>query len=125
VTLVLADTSVWVDHLRRGDAVLAGLLDEGQVISHPYITGELACGNLKNRTEVLSLLKSLPTVVQPDDEEILFFVDKKHLHGKGLGYVDVSLLAACLMNDTPMYTRDIRLNIVAHQLGVAFPSGRQ
>lgn len=118
--MVLVDTSVWVDHLRRGDPVLAGLLEEAMVLSHPYVIGELACGNLGNREEVLSLLGSLPDIRRPDDDEVLFFIDRERLHGGGLGYVDVSLLAACRLHGIPLYTRDAPLNAVSRRLGTSF-----
>jgi predicted nucleic acid-binding protein len=117
--MVLADTSVWVDHLRKADPALSELLEEGEIVTHPFVTGELACGNLRNREEILGLLKSLGAVGLPDDTEILYFIEKHSLHGKGLGYVDVALLAACMMDEISLYTRDRRLGSAADNLGIS------
>jgi predicted nucleic acid-binding protein len=85
--MVLVDTSVWVSHLRKGNTELADLLQDGEVVSHPFVVGELACGNLKKRALILSLLKSLPMSIEAEHEEVLAFVERNRLAGKGLGYV--------------------------------------
>jgi predicted nucleic acid-binding protein len=115
---VLVDTSVWVDHLRRGEALLQDLLAVGQVATHPFIVGELACGNLAHRTEILRLLSELPTVNVASHEEVLHLIGRHRLHGKGLGWLDAHLLASALINHTPLWTRDRRLAVAARNLGI-------
>ena len=118
--MVLVDTSIWVSHLRDGDSQLEELLNNGDVICHPFIIGELACGNLKNRTEIISLLKSLPTALLVDFEEFLFFVDQNGIYGRGIGFVDVHLLASAQISGATLWTADKRLKSAAGQLGLAF-----
>lgn len=118
--MILADTSVWVDHLRTGDAALAVLLDSAQVLTHPFVVGELACGNLKNRTEVLRLLQDLPPTPVARDAEVLFFIEQRRLMGRGIGYIDAHLLAATfLAGPARLWTRDKRLAEVAADLKLA------
>ena len=111
--MILVDTSVWVSHFREGNAGLADLLINGEVACHPFIVGELACGNLKNRTAILSLLESLPTAVVAEHEEILTFIEGNQLMGKGLGYVDIHLLASALLTRVSIWTLDKRLEQIA------------
>lgn len=119
--MILADTSVWIDHLRAGDAELAALLNGSQVLMHSFVLGELACGNLRNRTEVLALLKDLPRAVLATDEEVLFFIERYALMGRGIGYVDAHLLAAVTLGGgTRIWTRDKRLRTVADALALAY-----
>ncbi len=107
--MVLVDTSVWISHLREGSAELTALLNEGEVVCHPFIVGELACGNLKNRTIVLSLLEALPTAVMGEHKEVLAFVENNDLMGRGLGYVDVHLIVSAALTDLSLWTFDKRL----------------
>jgi predicted nucleic acid-binding protein len=117
--LILVDTSVWIDHLRRGDARLAALLERGEVATHPFVIGELACGSLKERPVILQLLKQLPPAVVADHEEVLRLVERHRLHGRGIGYVDVHLLAAAsLTHGARLWTRDRRLHRLAAELGL-------
>jgi len=118
--MVLVDTSLWVGHLREMHAGLANLLADGEVACHPFIMGELACGNLKNRTEVLSLLGALPMVATAEHEEVLAFIESHSLMGKGLGYVDVHLLASVALSRVPIWTFDKKLEQVADMLGVSY-----
>lgn len=119
--MILVDTSVWIDHLCAGDAELAALLNGSQVLMHPFVLGELACGNLRNRTEVLVLLKDLPQAVLANDEEVLFFIERHVLMGRGIGYVDAHLLAAVTLGGvTKIWTRDKRLRAVADALALAY-----
>ena len=116
--MVLVDTSVWVDHLRNADQALMRLLEDAEVLTHPFVIGELACGNIGNREEILSLLDALPKANTADDEEVLVLIDKHGLHGKGLGYVDVCLLASSFLSGTHLWTQDRRLQIAARQLEI-------
>jgi predicted nucleic acid-binding protein len=119
--VILVDTSVWVDHLRRGDPQLVDLLERFQVVMHPFVVGELACGSLSERETVLELLQDLPPAVVAEGDEVLAFIEGHTLHGRGLGYVDVHLLASVLLTEgTSLWTRDKRLHSVARTLGVAF-----
>ena len=115
---MLVDTSVWVDHLRHGNAVLASALEGGDVCCHPFIQGELACGNLRNREEILSLLAALPEVPSASHEEARALVDLRELCGTGLGWVDVHLLASALLAGVPLWTLDRRLASVAGRLEI-------
>ena len=116
--MVLVDTSVWVAHLLEGNTGLEILLNDGDVICHPLIIGELACGNLKNRSEILSLLQSLPMVSQAEHTEVMQFIENFHLMGKGLGYIDMHLLASALLSNISLWTFDKKLNRVASKLGL-------
>ena len=118
--MVLVDTSVWVRYLREGDPDLEQLLNDGEVMCHPYIVGELACGNLKNRNEVLSLLQLLPPAILANHEEILQFIEENHLMGKGLGYVDVHLSASAVLTGIQMWTYDRRLNETNEALRIRY-----
>lgn len=118
--MILADTSVWIDHLRTRDPTLERLLMEGRVLSHPFVIGELALGNLRQRDVVLTALADLPQAATAEDHELLSFIERQTLHGLGIGYVDAHLLAAtCLTPDARLWTRDKRLRSVAERLGCA------
>ena len=117
---VLVDTSVWVDHLRKGDAHLAQLLDKGRVLCHPFIIGEIACGNLKNRTEILNALSELEPTPTIEFDEYMQFIDQNRLVGIGIGFVDVHLLASAILADVTLWTADKRLHKAALDLGVAY-----
>lgn len=118
--MVLVDTSVWVRHLREGDSELEQLLNNGEVMCHPYIVGELACGNMKNRHEVLSLLQLLPLATPARHEEILQFIELNHLMGKGLGYIDVHLAASAVLSGVPILSYDKKLNEVSEGLSIRY-----
>jgi len=118
--LILVDTSVWVDHLRRGEAQLAELLERSSVVIHPFVVAEIACGSLSDRSAVLGLLQELPTVAVADNDEALGFIEGHGLYGRGIGIVDVHLLASvALTNGARLWTRDKRLRSVAEDLGLA------
>lgn len=118
--MILVDTSVWIDHLRSGDALLAGLLDEGQVLSHPFIIGELALGNLRQRESILADLLELPQAFAAGDDEVMHFIDRERLFGFGIGYLDAHLLAATrLTQGAALWTRDRRLSAAAERLSLA------
>jgi predicted nucleic acid-binding protein len=119
--LILVDTSVWVDHLRRGDAQLVALLESAKVATHPFVIGEIACGSLANRQTVLALLQDLAMATVADSDEVLAYIERHQLYGKGIGYVDVHLLAAvALTADAALWTRDKRLLAAAQALRCAY-----
>jgi len=119
--MILVDTSVWVDHLRDGTPALAAALEQGRVLTHPFVLGELACGKLKNRGEVLQLLGELPAAPMASDPEALDFIERRALMGRGIGYVDVHLLASVALAGTAqLWTRDKRLAAVAADLELAY-----
>lgn len=116
---VLVDTSVWVDYLRSGNSDLAGLLNNNRVLMHPMVIGELACGNLKNRRALMTLWTSLNSLMPASHDEVLYFIEHQRLMGKGIGYVDVHLLASItLISDVTLWTRDKRLESVASNMGL-------
>ena len=118
--MVLVDTSIWVAHLRQGSRQLEKLLMDAQVICHPFVIGELACGNLKNRNEILSLLQSLPMIPTIEFDEFLFFIDQNQLMGTGIGFVDVHLLASAQLIKAPLWTADKRLKSAAIHLDLSY-----
>lgn len=116
--MILADTSVWIDHFRQGLPELAESLRRREVVMHPYIVGELACGNFSNRQATLELLQQLRSVGVAEHDEVMNFIRVRRLHGLGIGYVDVHLLAAATIAGCRLWTVDKRLNSVASILGV-------
>ncbi len=118
--MILVDTSVWVGHLRASDEILVGLLDAGMVLAHPFVVGELALGTLTQRGTVLEALSDLPRAVVATDGEVLHLIDRHRLFGRGVGYIDIHLLAAVrLTAGAALWTHDKRLHGVAVQLGLA------
>lgn len=118
--MVLIDTSVWVAHLRHGDIKLKSLLNDSRVVCHPFIIGELACGNLKNRAEILSLLHALPMAISVEHEEAMQFIENHLLMGKGLGYIDIHLLASAILTKVPLWTLDKKLKGISVELGAGY-----
>ena len=119
--MILADTSIWVDHLRAGEPGLVSLLNDNRILVHPMVIGELACGNLPNRDTVLGLLGEMPAIPVATDEEVLFFIEQRRVMGRGIGYVDAHLLAAAtLAQSVQLWTRDRRLVAVAGDLDLAY-----
>ncbi len=114
--MILVDTSVWISHLREGNDQLVELLNNENVICHPLIIGEIACGNLKNRDKILYSLKSLPKSFSANHEEILVFIETHQLMGKGLSYIDICLLASAMLSDIQLWTFDKKLNEAAKKL---------
>ena len=111
--MVLVDTSVWIDHFRQGGNKLVGLLENNLVLMHPFIVGELACGHLRNRDEILALLHELPAVPIATDSEVLHFIAQRDLMARGVGYLDMHLLASVqLHGQASLWTRDKRLAAV-------------
>lgn len=112
--MVLVDSSVWIDHLRHGHAALASALEEGNVLTHPFVIGELACGTLRRRAEILRLLKELPQAPVATNAEVLEFIERRKLMGRGIGFVDAHLLASVtLTGSATLLTKDRRLAAVA------------
>lgn len=119
--MILVDTSIWVDHLRSEHRVLQQLLERGAVLSHPWVTGELALGHLSPRREILRLLDGLPSASVGTAVEMLMFVERHELMGSRIGYVDVQLLTATLLTpDARLWTGDKRQAASAAGLGIAF-----
>ncbi|MFW5862678.1 MAG: type II toxin-antitoxin system VapC family toxin [Spirochaetota bacterium] len=120
--MVLVDTSIWIRHLRYGVRYLEYLLDESKVACHHFVIGELACGSIGNRDEVLALMQALPRVVPVDDNEILHFIDANLLMGRGIGLIDVHLLASCKITQCLLWTSDKKLFDAASEMSLAFTS---
>ena len=119
--MILVDTSVWIDHLRFVDEGLVSILESGQVVNHHFVTGELACGNLRNREEILKMLKSLPQVLTATEAEVLYFMELHQLMGHGLGYIDCHLLTStALTPSTQLWTRDKSLKEAANFLNLIY-----
>ena len=119
--MILVDTSVWIDHLRIGDPQLTALLQEAQVLAHPWVIGELALGQLSGRSEVLGLLSNHPRAKVATEAEVMTLVETRHLFGLGIGYVDAHLLAAALLTtDARLWTRDKRLAAAAADLEISY-----
>jgi predicted nucleic acid-binding protein len=118
--MILADTNVWSKHFRESDAELISHLNVGFVACHPFIIGELACGNLGNRGEILMLFQALPSTPIVETVEVLEFIENNSLMGRGLGYVDIHLLASAIIDNVLLWTFDRRLNQVAIELGVSY-----
>jgi predicted nucleic acid-binding protein len=117
--VTLVDTSIWVEHLCRGLPRLATLLQDGEVLIHPWVIGELACGNLRNRSQVLELLQGLPAATVASDAEVLLLIERDRLMGRGIGYVDAHLLASARLSRCRLWTQDRRLVAVAQERGIA------
>ncbi len=119
--MILVDTSVWIDHLRVGEPQLTSLLHDHRVLAHPWVTGELALGRLARRNDIIGLLGNLPQATVATDAEVLGLVEKRHLLGLGIGYVDAQLLAATLLSAADLWTRDKRLSAAASLTGINSP----
>lgn len=116
--MVLVDTSVWVEHFRQGHARLAGMLAEASVLMHPFVAGELACGNLKNRTGILTDLSALPSATRASDDEVLHLIENHSLWGRGIGWIDAHLLTSALLSNCQFWTLDKKLDEAARDAGV-------
>jgi predicted nucleic acid-binding protein len=117
---VLADTSVWVDHWRRGNDSFATLLEEDRIVVHPMVIGELALGPLRSRAEVLNDLRELPAASMAEHDEVLALIERRRLWGRGIGWVDTHLLASALLDGAALWTLDRPLGAVAKNLGTAY-----
>ena len=119
--MILADTSIWVDYLRRGNSRFASVLDEAAVICHPFVVGELACGGIRNRAEVLKLLKALPSAVVASQSEALALVEWAGLSGRGLGWIDVHLLASARLSGCKIWSLDKAVREAAETMAMSAP----
>ena len=118
--MVLVDTSVWVEHFRYGNIALEKPLDDGDVVCHLFIVGELACGNLLNRDEILSLLRALPPAKHAEHEEVMHFIENYKLMGRGLGYIDMHLIGSAMLSKVTIWTLDKKLKEVSSKLGLDY-----
>ncbi len=118
--MILVDTNIWINHFHKSDSELMVLLNRGAVVCHPFIIGELACGNLNNRKEILCLFRSLPSAIVVEPDEFMEFVEARKLMGKGLGFVDVHILASTVLSGLALWTGDKRLAKAACEIGVSY-----
>ncbi|MCT0199230.1 type II toxin-antitoxin system VapC family toxin [Synechococcus sp. CS-1325] len=118
--MILVDTSVWVDHLRAGVPHLAELLEGGEVLSHPWVIGEIACGHLRARRQVLALLEGLPTVTLASHSEVLLLIERHPLAGRGIGYIDAHLLASAKLSRCSLWTLDRRMVVLGGELALTW-----
>lgn len=117
--MIIADTSIWIHHFRKTNEPLCDLLVHGQIAMHPFILGELSCGNLPSREPTLTDLESLPAASACLDREVRALIESRQLMGRGIGYIDAHLLASAIISDYPLWTRDKRLHDTATFLGCA------
>jgi len=118
--VILVDTSIWIDHFRRGNRDLSALLQDVQVFTHPFVIGELACGNIKNRREILQLLRELPQAPAAEHEEVIQMIDSHSLMGQGIGWIDAHLLASSLLSGAPLWTADRKLRTISAVMAVLY-----
>ncbi|MDF1570677.1 MAG: type II toxin-antitoxin system VapC family toxin [Bacteroidales bacterium] len=118
--MILVDTSVWIDHFHHSDEKLKAMLLSNQVCMHPFILGELSCGNISNRKEVLSLLRALRSIDVVLDEEVFVLIEDRKLFGRGLGFIDIHLLASAMIYQIPVWTRDKTLKRISGELGISY-----
>jgi predicted nucleic acid-binding protein len=118
--MILVDTSIWVEHLRSGSEELASLLKKAEVLTHPFVIGELCLGNLKNRREIVSLLQELPIASLAENHEVLDLIESRKLMGHGIGWVDTHLLASALLSGSPLWTADRKLRSLCASLGILY-----
>ena len=117
--MTLVDTSVWIDHFRQGEPKLVELLAEERVLCHPLVSGEIACDNLQERARILAWLDALPKAIEASQQESLQLLQRQGLHGKGLGWIDIQLLASSLMTRCTLWTKDKALARAAREIGLA------
>jgi predicted nucleic acid-binding protein len=114
--MILADTSVWVDHFRHGNAQLSDAIEDGKILTHPFVIGEIACGNLRSRPTVLGDLQRMPSAIEADSEEVLGFLERHRLFGAGIGWIDMHLLASARLSNCRLWTLDAHLLSAAAKL---------
>lgn len=119
--MILVDSSVWIDHLAKGVSAMTEVLDAGEVVMHPFVLGEIACGLLEDRPGVLDLMSNLLEPIVATHDEVLTLIERRRLMGRGIGYIDMHLLASALLTDTArLWTRDRRLCQAARELDIAY-----
>ena len=119
--MILADTSVWVRHLRGQDSAFEALLDVQEIVSHPFVVGELLCGNLRPDSPVLKRIRQIESLPKATEEEVIGLIRFRRLMGRGVGYLDVHLVASVLITGaTSLWSLDNRLAAVADELGIRF-----
>lgn len=118
--MVLVDTSIWINHFRKSDRHLRELLMDGAVACHRFVVCELACGNFSNRQEILSLLQALPLAPEVEFSEYLYFIEQNQLFGKGIGFVDIHMLASAQLSRIPLWTADNRLKAASAGLNLHY-----
>lgn len=118
--MVLVDTSIWIDHFRKVSGKLSSLLESEEVTIHAFVLGELACGNLGNRKEIIALLHALPHATTVEDDELLLFIERHRLMGRGIGLVDAHILASCCIGSCLLWTKDKRLQVMAEEMHIGF-----
>jgi predicted nucleic acid-binding protein len=118
--LILVDSSIWIDYLRHANQELDNLLEQLQVCCHPAVIGELACGNMSERKARLRFLQGLLQAPVPGHREVLYFIESHNLMGRGVGYLDMQLLASTAMQSGLLWTRDRRLKEAAESLGLSY-----
>jgi predicted nucleic acid-binding protein len=116
--VILADTSVWILHFRQSEPVLAGYLSDGLILMHPFVSGELACGDMNDRAALLTDLHALPAAIPASNEEVFQMLDNHRLRGQGLGWIDMHLLASSLLSECRLWTLDKKLAEAAKVMGV-------
>jgi predicted nucleic acid-binding protein len=114
--MILVDTSIWIEHLRFGNSTLRGLLADNQALTHALVIGEIACGTLRNRSQILEDLSALPSARSATDEDVLTLIEERVLWGKGIGWVDAHLLASALLTHCRLWTFDRSLSRAAGEL---------
>jgi len=118
--VILVDSSIWIDHFRSRDDALFDLLSRGRILVHPFVTGEIALGHVRNRALIVRDLRKQKQAVIASDDEVLQFIEREKLFGTGIGYVDAHLLASVrLTAEATLWTRDKRLHDVARRLNLA------
>lgn len=116
--MILADTSIWIDHLSKSDSELSELLNKNEVVMHPFIMGEILLGSLSSRTDIETALTEMPQAIKASDREVLFFIRSAKIFGRGIGWVDTHLLVSAQLTGARLWTRDKRLARVAKELGL-------
>ncbi|HTC31727.1 MAG TPA: type II toxin-antitoxin system VapC family toxin [Bryobacteraceae bacterium] len=118
--MILADTSVWVKHFRQDDPQLGQLLIDGQILIHPFVIGEIACGNIRSRQKLLGYLRRLPIAISAEEDEVLGFLDQHRLFGQGITWIDAHLLASARLSNCRLWTLDTNLLTAAKRLHLGY-----
>lgn len=114
--MVLVDTSVWIDFLRNDNKLLKEFLEKGEVVTHPFIIGELTCGNISKRKHFFQFIEDLPSCVESNHEEVISLIESRKLYGLGVGYVDMHILSSAILSNFPLWTLDKRLSKISKRI---------